>query len=188
LTALEQLAVAMACLSGSAEIYFFAHYLLTTIPAISGESPLAPIMVWAASVSLIAIGANRSRRTAGAASPAAPAYSRTSNYLRTPNYLRTLGLITYPLYLTHNVIGSAIIRVLVDAGMDEYLAVWAGLGMLVLVCWFMCAKIEPAVRRQLSLGFSSVGWLPKRERSPSLPKPAPGLRLPLPIGAKVSVA
>ena len=75
--------------------------------------------------------------------------------------MRTLGLITYPLYLTHNVIGSAITRVLVDAGMDEYLAVWAGLAMLVLVCWFMCAKIEPAVRRQLSLGFSYVGWLPK---------------------------
>jgi peptidoglycan/LPS O-acetylase OafA/YrhL len=182
LTALEQLAVAMACLSGSAEIYFFAHYLLTTIPAISGESPLAPIMVWAASVSLIAIGANRSRRAAGAASPEAPAHSRTLNYLR------TLGLITYPLYLTHNVIGSAIIRVLVDAGMDEVLAVWAGLGMLVLVCWFICAKIEPAVRRQLSLGFSAVGWLPKREPSPRLSKPAPGLRLPLPVPAKVSLA
>ena len=158
LTALEQVAVAVACLSGSAEIYFFAHYLLTTIPAISGESPFAPILVWAAAVSLIAIGASRSRRSAGAATSEAPAY------------LRTLGLITYPLYLTHNVIGAAIIRILVDAGMDELLAVWAGLGLLVLVCWFICAKVEPAVRRQLSLGFSYAGWLPKREPRPSLRK------------------
>jgi peptidoglycan/LPS O-acetylase OafA/YrhL len=100
--------------------------------------------------------------------------------------LRTLGLITYPLYLTHNVIGAAIIRILVDAGMDELLAVCAGLGLLVFICWFICAKVEPAVRRQLSLGFSYAGWLPKREPRPSLAKPAPGLVLPLPVPVKLA--
>ena len=67
----------------------------------------------------------------------------------TAGYLRTLGLITYPLYLIHNVVGSAIIRVLVDAGLDSSLAVAAGLGIVVLVCWFICTKIEPAIRRLL---------------------------------------
>jgi peptidoglycan/LPS O-acetylase OafA/YrhL len=98
---------------------------------------LVPIVVWAAAVFLIAAAATRSRRSTGTVSPEAPAY------------LRTLGLITYPLYLTHNIVGSAIIRVLIDAGMDDSLAVWAGLGMLVLVCWLICAKIEPAIRRLL---------------------------------------
>ena len=87
-----------------------------------------PILVWSAAVLLIAFAANRSRHSAGTASPEAPAY------------WRTLGLITYPLYLTHNVTGSAIIRVLIDAGLDASLAVWVGLGMLVLallwqICW-----------------------------------------------------
>ncbi len=46
LTALEQFAVAVACLSGCAEILFFSSYLLK-IPAISGQSALVPIAVWA---------------------------------------------------------------------------------------------------------------------------------------------
>jgi peptidoglycan/LPS O-acetylase OafA/YrhL len=175
LTTPEQLAVAVTVLSGSAEIYFFSHYLLTTIPAISGESPFTPIAVWGAAVFLIAAAAIGSRKSTATASPEAPAY------------LRTLGLITYPLYLTHNVIGSAIIRVLVDAGVDDTLAVAAGLGLLVLVCWLICAKIEPAVRYQLKQIASSVGRLSKAEPLSSLPIPSPGLRLPLPLPAKVNV-
>jgi peptidoglycan/LPS O-acetylase OafA/YrhL len=174
LTALEQFAVAVTCLSGCAEIFYFSSFLLTAIPAISDQSAFVPIVVWAAAVLLIAVAANRSRRSTGTASPEAPAY------------LRTLGLITYPLYLTHNVIGSAIIRVLIDAGLDASLAVSAGLGMLVLVCWLICAKIEPAIRRLLSDIFSNFRLLPKAAPLSSLPIPPPGLRLPLPIPAKVN--
>jgi peptidoglycan/LPS O-acetylase OafA/YrhL len=142
LTTLEQFAVAVTFLSGCAEIFYFSSFLLTNIPAISDQSAIVPIVVWAAAVFLIAAAANRSRRSTGTASPDAA------------GYLRTLGLITYPLYLTHNVIGSAIIRVLVHAGLDASLAVWIGLGMLVLVCWLICAKIEPAIRRLLGEIFS----------------------------------
>ena len=69
-------------------------------------------MVWAAAVGLIAYDANRNRRPAAAASREAPAY------------LRTLGLITYPLYLTHNVIGAEIIHALINAGLNATAAVW----------------------------------------------------------------
>jgi peptidoglycan/LPS O-acetylase OafA/YrhL len=109
-----------------------------------------PIIVWAAAVFLIALAANRSRVSSGDASP------------DTAGYLRTLGLITYPLYLTHNVIGSAIIRVLIDAGLDATLAVGAGLSILALVCWFISAKMEPAIRRLLREFFSNFELLPKR--------------------------
>ena len=175
LTGLEQLAVAVACLSGSAEIYFFSHYLLTTIPAISGESPLVPILVWAAAVLLIAVAAHRSRRATAKTSPVVA------------GYLKTIGLITYPLYLTHNVIGSAVIRVLVDAGLDDTVAVGLTLGMLVLLCWFICAKMEPAVRASLTQVFANAGLLANRESASRLAKPTAGLRLPLPVPAKVGV-
>jgi peptidoglycan/LPS O-acetylase OafA/YrhL len=169
LTALEQVAVAVTCLSGAAEIYFFASFLLTSVPAIADQSALVPIMVWAAAVLLIALAANRNRRSAGIARPEAPAY------------LRTLGLITYPLYLTHNVIGAAIIRALVDAGLDATSALWIALGMLVLVCWFICAKIEPAVRSALIQTLARFGQLPKKRPASRRPALARGLRLPLPI-------
>lgn len=165
LTVLEQIAIAITCLSGAAEIYFFASFFLTSIPAIADQSALVPIMVWAAAVLLIALAANRHRRSAGIASPKAPAY------------LRTLGLITYPLYLTHNVIGTAIIRALVDAGWDATSAVWVALGMLVLVCWAICAKVEPAVRSALMQTLSYCGKLPKRPPATRRPALARGLRL-----------
>jgi peptidoglycan/LPS O-acetylase OafA/YrhL len=175
LTAPEQFAVVVTCVSGCAEIYYFSSYVLT-IPAISNQSALVPIAVWAAAVLLIAFAANKSRRSAGTASPEAPAY------------LRTLGLITYPLYLTHNVTGSAIIRVLIDAGLDASLAVWASIAMLVLVCWFICAKIEPAIRRLLREFFSNFRLRPKAAPASGLSGPLPGLRLPLPMRAKVNLA
>jgi peptidoglycan/LPS O-acetylase OafA/YrhL len=176
LTALEQVAIALTCLSGAAEIYFFASFFLESIPAISDQSVLVPIMVWAAAVLLIAIAANRSRRSAGIVPPKAPAF------------LRTLGLITYPLYLTHNVIGTAIIRALVEAGLDATSALWIALGMLVLLCWLICAKIEPAVRYALMQSLAHFGKLPERQPKSRRPTLARGLRLPLPVSVKVNVA
>lgn len=176
LTATERVAVVVTCLSGCAEIYYFSHFLLNAIPAISDQSAFLPILVWAAAVSLIGFAANKSRRSAGPASPEAPAY------------LRTLGLITYPLYLTHNVTGSAIIRALIDAGVDASLAVWASIAMLILVCWFICAKIEPAIRRRLRDIFANFGRRPKTASPSSLPSPPPGLSLPLPGRGKVNFA
>jgi peptidoglycan/LPS O-acetylase OafA/YrhL len=176
LTALEQIAIAVTCFSGAAEIYFFADFFLTSIPAISDQSALVPIMVWAAAVLLIAVAANRSRRSAGTALVEAPAY------------LRTLGLITYPLYLTHNVIGTAIIRALVEAGLDATSALWIALGMLVLLCWMICARIEPAVRSALTQTLAQFGKLPARQPASRRPALARGLRLPMRVPVKMNVA
>ena len=177
LTRLEQAAVAVTVLSGVAEIYFFASFFLTCIPAIADQSALVPIMVWTAAVGLIAWCANRNRRAAGAASSA-----------EAPAFLRTLGLITYPLYLTHNVIGTEVIRVLVDAGLDATSAVWVAIGILVLLCWFICAKIEPSIRAAMTRAIAYFGQLPERLPASKRPKFSRGLGLRLPIPAKVTAA
>ncbi|WP_247321878.1 acyltransferase [Bradyrhizobium sp. 21] len=176
LTALEQVAIAITCLSGAAEIYFFASFFLTSIPAIADQSALVPVMVWAAAVLFIGLAANRNRRSAGIASAEAP------------TYWKTLGLITYPLYLTHNVIGTAIIRALVEAGLDATTAVWIALGLLVLVCWFICAKIEPAVRFALMQALSYFGKLPERQPASRHQALARGLRPPLPVTVKIAAS
>jgi peptidoglycan/LPS O-acetylase OafA/YrhL len=152
LTTIELAAVAATCLSGCAEIFYFSSYLSLNIGEISGQSALVPIAVWAAAVSLIALAARRSRTSAGGETVSGGA-----------SYLRTLGLITYPLYLTHNVIGSAVIRCLVDAGLDAQQAVAAGLIMVALVCWFISAKVEPAIRSLLREAVANIGSLPKLE-------------------------
>jgi peptidoglycan/LPS O-acetylase OafA/YrhL len=173
LTTLERIAVAVTVVSGAAEIYFFASYFLTSISAISDQSAFVPIMVWLAAVGLIAWCANRNRRAADAALTEAPAY------------FRTLGLITYPLYLTHNVVGTAIIRVLVDAGLDATSAVWVQLGMLVLICWLICAKIEPAIRRVMTKAIAYFGQLPERLPASKRPRFSRGLGLRPPVPAKL---
>lgn len=176
LTALEQIAVAVTCLAGAAEIYFFASFLLTSVPAIADQSALVPVTVWAAAVLLIALAAKRNRQSADIAPAEAPAY------------LRTLGLITYPLYLTHNVIGAAIIRALVECGLDATSALWIALGLLVLVCWFICVKIEPAVRSALMQALSHFRKLPRRQPASRRPALSRGLRLPVPVKVKVATS
>ena len=176
LTALERVAVAVTCLSGAAEIYFFASFFLTSIPAISDQSALVPIMVWAAAVGLIAWGANRKRRAALAVSREAPAC------------FRTLGLITYPLYLTHNVIGAAMIRLLIDAGLDATSALCVELGMLVLACWFISAKVEPAIRAAMMRTIAYFGQLPERLPVSKRPPFSRGLGLRLPSPGKMAAA
>jgi peptidoglycan/LPS O-acetylase OafA/YrhL len=175
LTKLERVAVAVTCLSGAAEIYYFASFFLTSIPAIADQSALVPIMVWAAAVLLIAVAANRNRnrRAAGIAAPEAPAY------------WRTLGLITYPLYLSHNVVGSAIIHALVDAGLDATTAVWVQLSILVLICWFICAKVEPAIRGAMTRAITYFGQLPERLPASRRPRFSRGLGLWRPVPAKM---
>ena len=175
LTALERVAVAVTCLSGAAEIYYFASFFLTSIPAIADQSALVPIMVWAAAVLLIAFAANRNRNrhAAGIASAEAPAY------------WRTLGLITYPFYLMHNVVGTAIIRTLVDAGLDATTAVWIQLGILVLVCWFICAKVEPVIRAAMTRTITYFGQLPERLPKSTRPRFSRGLGLRQPAPAKM---
>jgi peptidoglycan/LPS O-acetylase OafA/YrhL len=169
LTALEWVGVAVTCLSGCAEVYYFSDFLVKAMPAISDEPVFLPVVVWAATVLLIGFAAHKNRQAAGTTSPEAPAY------------LRTLGLITYPLYLTHNVTGTAMIRVLTDAGLDASLAVWTSLAMLALVSWFICAKIEPAIRRLLKNVFANFPRLPKAatvEPSSSASRAAPSAALP----------
>jgi len=175
LTRLERIAVAVTCLSGAAEIYYFASFFLTSIPAIADQSALVPIMVWAAAVLLIAVTANRNRNrnAAGIASPEAPAY------------WRTLGLITYPLYLSHNVVGTAIIHALVDVGLDATTAVWVQLSVLVLICWFICAKVEPAIRGAMTRAITYFGQLPERLPTSRRPRFSRGLGLWRPVPAKM---
>ena len=184
LTKLEQAAVAVTVLSGVAEIYFFASFFLTCIPAIADQSALVPIAVWGAAVGLIAWCANRNRRAAGAASTV----SREASAWLPTHSLRTIGLITYPLYLTHNVIGTEVIRALVDAGLDATSAVWAAMAILVLLCWFICAKIEPSIRGAMTRTIKYFGQLPERLPASKRPAFSRGLGLRLPVPAKVKAA
>jgi hypothetical protein len=75
---------------------------------------------------------------------------------------------------------------LVDAGLDATLAVWVELGILVLICWFICAKIEPAIRGAMTKALSYFGQLPERLPASRGPAFSRGLGLRLPVPAKMT--
>jgi hypothetical protein len=74
------------------------------------------------------------------------------------------------------------IRVLTDAGMNDSLAVWTSLAMLVPVCWFICAKLEPAIRGLVKAAIANKGLRSTTTKPSGLPAALPGLRHPLPLG------
>jgi peptidoglycan/LPS O-acetylase OafA/YrhL len=152
LTRPELFAVTLAFLSGAAEIFCFSSWLLSNVPAVVGQSAYLPIVVWAGAISVIAFTANRSRRS-----------SVTVTFA--PSYLRTIGLITYPLYLTHNVIGEAIVHGLIHEGLDATLAVWGALIVLIAMCGLLCSRFEPAIRALLKQVFFFLGLLPASRAS-----------------------
>lgn len=72
----EKTAVAVRVLSDTAEIYFFASFFLTSLPAIADQSVLAPIAIWAMSATASVSEAPACQRTLG------PARQTTSGQTR----------------------------------------------------------------------------------------------------------
>jgi hypothetical protein len=66
--------------------------------------------------------------------------------------LRYLGLVTYPFYLIHNLVGAGITRLLIEAGLSSLLAVSLTLGGLLYICWLFCWVLEPIIQNLLRLG------------------------------------
>lgn len=63
--------------------------------------------------------------------------------------LRPLGLATYPLYLLHNVVGAALIRLAVDAGVHRFAALALAMAAVLLLSFAIALWAEPKVRRGL---------------------------------------
>jgi hypothetical protein len=57
--------------------------------------------------------------------------------------------------------------------------------MLVLICWFICAKIEPAIRGAMMQAIAYFGQLPERLPASRRPRFSRGLGLRPPVPAKM---
>ena len=157
----SKVAVAVTCLSGAAEIYYFASFMLTACPPSrssrrsSRSSPgLGGAIHCARRQQEPACDRNafarRLARSAGLFQDARPDHL---SVLPDPQHHR-VGRHSRP----------------VRCRPRRYMAVWTGLALLALFCWFTCAKIEPAVRGQLKTAIANARRLPKAVPAASLPK------------------
>ncbi len=65
----------------------------------------------------------------------------------TPKLFRMLGLMTYPLYLFHNVAGSAIMGASIANGASQLLAFAIAVVCSLAVAWMVAALLEPPLQR-----------------------------------------
>jgi peptidoglycan/LPS O-acetylase OafA/YrhL len=63
--------------------------------------------------------------------------------------IRTLGLMTYPLYLTHSLVGGATLFLLSATGMNQYMALAFTMLSCLVIAWVI-TKIEPVLRSKIS--------------------------------------
>jgi peptidoglycan/LPS O-acetylase OafA/YrhL len=104
---------------------------------------MAPASIWVASILLIIASIMMNDRV----------YAWAGTRVRT---IRMLGLMTYPLYLFHQTIGSAVVLTLHDRGMPRFLALFFAVAICLVVSWITARVLEPGVKRHLQLIFAAL--------------------------------
>lgn len=142
MTIAAQIGGGIALIASGFEVYAHAVQIASTVPAASGQSPCVPLVIFLLATVIVVIS------------------TRAANTLyfsaRAGVILRYLGLISYPLYLIHNLAGAGISRVLITAGMNSTLAVLLTLFGLICLCWLFCWGLEPFLRKWLRLCLNHV--------------------------------
>jgi exopolysaccharide production protein ExoZ len=84
---------------------------------------------------------------------------------------RLAGLLSYPLYLIHEIAGKAARTILIDLGFSYLVSAVGALMVAVLIALAIAGVAEPALRAALSSGLTTIrarvatrGWLPRLDR------------------------
>jgi exopolysaccharide production protein ExoZ len=127
--------VAGTVISGVSAIADRANALMGNIHYAAPLPVLVPCLIWLFSLGLIFM-TMRSRRRLGMN----PALARVT---------RRLGLMTYPMYLLHKVVGIFLVVWLIHAGLSPWWSLAAGFFAILSLSWIVCTVFEPVVRRGL---------------------------------------
>lgn len=133
LVAWERAAAMVAIIAGIGEIYLRG---LDFLPTGHTSWLVAPVIVWIAAVGCVY------------------AFSRPGILISNTaaEHFRTLGLMTYPLYLVHHVVGLAIERHLLSLG--KWFALATSIIATIFISWAVCKFWEPPVRRLMRGGWN----------------------------------
>lgn len=138
--------LALAVAVGTSEIVSRALEILQQIPAAAGQSAAAPVFIWLASVFALFLFTSFAEEL-------------RPRSARSVTILRRLGLMTYPMYLLHTVVGTTILRLLIENGAPSYAALPTALCSVIGLAWAVSAFAEPPVRKNLSV------WLAASEKT-----------------------
>lgn len=80
--------------------------------------------------------------------------------------LRRLGLMTYPLYLLHNVTGGAIMGALATYGFSPAASLWMTIVAVIALSWWVSAVPEPILQKWARFVFDAIGNRWGADRAP----------------------
>jgi peptidoglycan/LPS O-acetylase OafA/YrhL len=135
-TVLQQVGRLFAlCVSGF-QVYAHTLQIAAFVPALTNQSTLVPISIFLFSSFLMFL------------------FTQSNGSFRVlPKsveiFVRYVGLITYPFYLVHNLVGAGISRVLIENGLGGKSAILLTLCGLLFSCWLFCWGLEPVLRKNL---------------------------------------
>ena len=117
-----------------------------------GLPTVGPATIWAFFMIMIIISIGMNDRMQTRAGWLAPTF-------------RMLGLITYPLYLFHQTVGTALMRALYNMGMPRFVALSLAATMCIFIGGVIAAAFEPFVKQRLRPVFASIAeWLDRNKR------------------------
>jgi exopolysaccharide production protein ExoZ len=149
-------AMAVSCL----EIWMRGQSLgVGEAPAAAGQPLLLPVLVWIAVIVAMIVVTRRPGR-----------FEPKSTAARA--MLWRIGLITYPLYLVHNVLGAILMRQLILLGAPMWLALAAAIAFVVGLAFLIAVLAEPALRRWLRRAIESCAGLAAKLLDPGRRQPA----------------
>jgi peptidoglycan/LPS O-acetylase OafA/YrhL len=107
-------------------------------------SPALPCAIWAGSMVFFWLAVSNNARM-----HAMPAWVL--------QLLRRLGLMTYPLYLIHNVTGGAVMGALVNRGASSMVALWLAIAFVIVLSWWVSLVPEPALQQRARSLLNELG-------------------------------
>jgi peptidoglycan/LPS O-acetylase OafA/YrhL len=137
MTPLRYAGLAVAVICGMAQIAQHATEASQGDLTIEMAMPVwAPISAWLAALALIVAVAR------------APHWFRVRSPKRQA-VLKRIGLMTYPLFLTHNVVGAGVIREATSRGVDQWAALLLAVVIVIGLAYLICATAEVELRKHM---------------------------------------
>jgi peptidoglycan/LPS O-acetylase OafA/YrhL len=134
------LAIAMVC--GLGEISEHAHQEASALSFHMALPVWLPLSLWSLAFCLVAAVA-RAPHLFEVRSPRAQAV------------FTRIGLMTYPLFLVHDVVGAGVIRIAVEAGLNQWAALVLAIVVALTLAFAICAVLEVEVRRWLRVALNA---------------------------------
>lgn len=119
-------------------------------------SALGPLILWLVSLLFILMAVPLNARIVSAG----PAFVSTA---------RRLGLMTYPLYLLHNVVGGSVMGIVAGQGASSEVAFATAVASIIALSWWVSVVPEPALQRSARALLAEIEARMKqaRERAPA---------------------